>query len=324
MRIKNIIITIVMLSLAGYGGLKLYLWNEAKQNVDLIFNGINQAMTSAYDSRVVATYNQISTSVFGSIGIKGISIRFPELNEEIKVAEIKLLESDLDSELKKGKLPTRVHFVINGLQMNVSLFDKLDRKLDKIKIQQNIKEDPNALVNRLGYQNIVRRSNDLMRLGYSKMDMDLEIDMNLDMKSNEASLYLRQDIKDMGKYKVMLKFSGISDNIDKAVLGLRIKEAKLEFLDKSYVDRIIQSYADDNNMTLSAYRNKLIGKIKKDFINKEMKLSKSSINNILAFVKKPNKIVFTIYPYRPVAIESLKHYKAGDVPGLLNLQAHLK
>jgi len=324
MRIKNIIITVIMLSLASYGGLKLYMWKKAKHDVDWIFNGINGGMTSAFDSRVIATYKQISTSVFGSVGIKGINIKFPELNEDVTISEIKLLESDVALELEKGNLPSRIHFVINGLDMKVTLFDKLDRKLEKLKIQRNIKEDPSALVNRLGYRNIARRSNDYSRLGYSQLDMDIEVDMNLDLKTKEASLFLRQDIKDLGKYTMMLKVVDMSNNIDKAALGFRIKEAKMEFIDESYIERIIKSYAKDDKMTLSAFRKKLIGDIKQDFADKEMKLSDSSIKNILNFVKKPEKIVLTMYPYRPVGIESLKHYKVGDIPTLLNFQVHLE
>ena len=313
-----------MLSLASYGGLKLYMWNKAKHEVDQVFNEINHAMSAAYDLNVVAAYKQISTSVFGPIGIKGVSLRIPEFNEEVTVAELKLLEHDLDIDSKKGNLPLRIHLLIDGLRINVSLLEKMGKQFNKLKLQHDIKDDPTALVNRLGYQEIVRRSNDLLALGYSQLDMDLEYNMTINLNSKEASLFFRQNTKSLGNFKIKLNIVEMSDNINSAVLGARIKEARFEYVDKSYMDRFIKSYADDVNMTLPAFREKLVRDIKEDFADKNIKLGDRSVKNIQTFVKKPEKIVFTIYPYRPIGIESLKHYKVGDIPSLLNLQAHLE
>ncbi len=324
MRIKNIIIAIIMLSLAGYGGLKLYMWKKVKNEVEQIFNAFGSGMTAAFGLKVVADYKQISTSVFGPVGIKGISIKIPEFGEEITVSEIRLLERDLNFDIEKGNLPLRMHVLISGLKMDISLYDKLGENTGKIQRQHNLKEDPTALVSRLGYREIVRRSSDLRSLGYRDIDMDLEFDMTINAESNEASIYFRQDTKNLGNYKIRLKVVGVSDKLNSIVLGVRIKEAKLEFVDDSYMNRFIKMYADENNMSLSTYRKRLINNIKQDIAQKEINLSDDTINNILAFVNKPDKIVFTIHPSRPVAVESLKHYKAGDVPGLLNLQAHLK
>jgi len=39
-------------------------------------------------------------------------------------------------------------------------------------------------------------------------------------------------------------------------------------------------------------------------------------------MKDPNKLVVTMYPFQPVGVESIKDYKPGDVPMLLNLQVY--
>jgi len=324
MRIKNIIITVIMLGIAGYGGLKLYMWNKARHNVDLVFNGISSGLTSTSGLKVVADYKSISTSLFGPIGIKGISIKIPELGEEVSIAEIKLLERVLDFDVKKGRLPLKMHVVVNGFHMNVSLYEKIFKNIEKTQGKHKIKKDPSALVNRLGYNEIVRRSNNLRRLGYRKIDMDLEFNINIDAKSQEAVIYFRQNMKNYGDFQMTLNVVGMSGKLDNVALGLQIKEARLEFADKSFTNRLIKIYADEKRMALPVYRKKLIGVIKKDFTDMKLKLSDNSVSNILAFVNKPEKIIFTIYPFRPVAVESIKHYKVGDIPALLNIQAYLK
>ena len=322
MRIKNLLITIIMISLAAYGGMKFYVWKKASSEIDQVFTAFGYGMTAAFGLNVIADYQYLSVSLFGDVGVKGISIKIPEFNQEITVSEIKLFERDFD--IKKGNLPPRVHILITGLKMDISLYDKIGESLAKIERQHNVKEDPNTLIHRLGYQEIIRRSNDLRRLGYRNIDMDLELDMSMDIKTQDASLFMRLDFKKLGEYNIQVKLAGMSDNVNSAVLGVRIKEAKIEFVDKSYINRLIKLYANENKMSLPTYRKKLIATIKQDFAQKEIKLSDDTIKNILAFVNKPDKIVFTIYPYRPVAIESMKHYKVGDIPRLLNLQAHLK
>jgi len=324
MRVKNVLISIIMLVFVGYGGVKVYMWQKAKQDIDKVFLGLNFGISQAYGYKVTADYKQISTSIFGPVGIKGVRIRIPAIEEEITVAEFNLLERDFDADFKNGGLPLRLHFKVTDLNMNTSLIDKIEEKVQQLKRQHNIKDDPKALFNRLGYAHIVKRSNDLVALGYKKLSMDFEIDMTLDAESKEATLKFHQDIDDVGKLDLTLKFANMGNNINNTILGLQIKEAKLEFKDDSYMNRLLKSYANESNMSLSAFRTKLIADIKQDFDDKKIKINASSVENIQAFVKKPEEIILTLYPFRPVGIGSLKHYKAGDVPSLLNFQVHVE
>jgi hypothetical protein len=58
--------------------------------------------------------------------------------------------------------------------------------------------------------------------------------------------------------------------------------------------------------------------------SKQIKLGKDSVNNLKAFLQDPKRLIVTMYPYEPVGIESIKLYKPGDVPMLLNLQIYTK
>ena len=76
-------------------------------------------------------------------------------------------------------------------------------------------------------------------------------------------------------------------------------------------------------MELEPYRKLVAAKFEQDVAAKKIKLSADSVKSIKRFIENPKSIIVTAYPYRPVGIESIKHYKPGDVPMLLNLQARL-
>lgn len=68
----------------------------------------------------------------------------------------------------------------------------------------------------------------------------------------------------------------------------------------------------------------MAAKFEQDMAEKKIKFNADSIKSIKRFIENPKRLIVTAYPYRPVGIESIKHYKPGDVPMLLNLQARLK
>ena len=325
MRIKNILISIVMVGLASYGGLKLYMWDKAKKDIDKVFAGITYGMKAGFALDVQANYERISTSIYGPVGIRGVKIRIPSIEEELTVDEFKLLERDFDVDLQKGNIPLRLHFQITGLKMTTSFMEKLDSSIRKIQKKNNIPAyDPQSVFVRLGYHELISRSGNLWDLGYDQVSMDLEFDMIIDPVTKEATFKYHQKIQDLGELSARVKVADMSGSLQNAVLGMRIKDATITFTDDTYIERFLQLYASEQNMDLEEYRKQLPTIIQEDFSAKKLKLSEESVKNILAFIQNPEKVIFTIYPYRPVGIESIKHYKPGDVPMLLNLQAHLE
>lgn len=321
MRIKNVLISTVMIGLIGYGGLKFYMYYKAKKDIDAVFAPIRLFMEVEYE--------RISSSIFGPVGIKGLRFRIPQIDEEIRVAEFRLLERDLGDDLAKGSVPGRLHFMIDDLEFNTSLLEKFEREARKAAIRAgqaraNTSESVPSIVKRLGYSNIYKDSNDLRALGYDRVKMDIDFDIRFDPAKKEAHMYFRQNAKDMGDMVIDFKIAEMSDNINSAVLGLKIKEISVHYVDDSYLNRLLKIYADKANMELEAYRAKVVNGIDDEINRKKIKLSKESISNIKSFINNPQRIIFTAYPFRPVGVESIKHYKPGDVPMLLNIQAHLE
>jgi len=320
MRIKNLIITILMLSLVAYGGLKFYMYYKAKQDVDALFAPARMVM----DIR----YGQISTSVFGPIGIKGLEFSIPQLGEKITVGEFKLVNYDNIGKMMDGTLPSRFHFTVTDLHFKLALLDKIEKEARLAAQRQgrtlSKNDDTPALVKRLGYQAVYEKSNDLRALGYDQLTLDLDFDMHFNPTAGEAKFIVREAVDEMADVQIELLLAGLASDINSAVLGFKIKDMKITYLDDSYVDRLLKVFAEQENMELDAYRRKVVADLDKDIVGKKIKLSADSVKNIQSFILNPKKLIITAYPYKPVGIESIKHYKPGDIPMLLNLQAHLQ
>ena len=320
MRIKNILISIIMVGLIGYGGLKFYMYYQAKQDIDALLAPARAFMDVRYD--------QISSSVFGPVGIKGLRFTFPQLNETITVGEFKLLAHDNIGKMMNGALPSRLRFQVMDLHFNLRLLDKIQQRA-KLEAQRRGQAYPQPreatpeIVTRLGYQELYNRSNDWQALGYEEVNLDVDFDLQFNPDTREARLILHEDMDDAGNFVIDFSLTDLSSSLTSAVLGVKIKEMKLAYTDDGYVDRLLKTYADENKMDLEAYRKLVAAKFEKDIAAKKIKLSADSIKSIKRFIENPKGLVVTAYPYRPVSIESIKHYKPGDVPMLLNLQARL-
>ena len=315
MRIKNALISTIMLGLVGYGGLKAYMYYKAKQDIDMILAPARLFMQVDYD--------RIATSVFGPVGIKGLKFRIPQIDEEVSVDEVLLEKFDQEGELTRGQVPSRIRFTMNELRMNVSLLEKAEKFSEQQKQRQNIRtDDTPEVIRRLGYGPLFKKLDNLRALGYDQIIADMSFDLEFNAADKEATLIIKQNMQELGDMSLMMKMADMSSNINAAVLGVKLKEVELQFTDDSYVERIFKMFAKEKNTDADKLRQQVIDGLEEEFASKQIKLNKDAINNLKVFMKDPNKLIVTMYPFQPVGVESIKHYKPGDVPMLLNLQVY--
>lgn len=327
MRIKNTLISLFVLAIAGYGALKLYVFYRAKDNFQQILYCAGMprgASLNAPQRSRNFDYDHISASVFGPIGIQGLKIRFPAIDEEIRFGEI-LLTYDYDGDLKTCPTPKHINFTINHLRLNVSLLEKIEQEQEKFREQHGLDEEPvPELVSRLGYTSLYKHAMDFRALGYNALDMNISFDLASDLENQQATFTIHERIKELGDFKLKFIVDGMTRNINSAVLGVKLKEASIDYQDESYVSRLFKMFAQKSNEDVDAYRKALVSGLAADFSSKQVKLGKDSVQNLQDFLMDPKRLILTMYPYQPVGIQSIKMYKPGDVPMLLNLQIYTK
>lgn len=326
MRIRNTLISLFVLAIAGYGAIKLYVFYRAKENFQQILycTGVPRGAFNAPKRSRNFDYDHISASVFGPIGIKGLKIRFPAIDEEVHFGEI-LLTYDYDGDLKTCPTPKHINFTINHLKLNVSLLEKIEQQKAKFRQQHGIDEEPiPELVSRLGYTGLYKHAMDFRALGYNELDMSTSFDLVFNEADKLATFTIHENVKNLGDFNLKFTIDGMAKNINSAVLGAKIKEASVEYQDESYVSRLFKMFAQQNNQDVDAFRKALVNGLAADFSDKQVKLDADSIKSLQSFLADPKQLFLTMYPYQPVGIESIKMYKPGDVPMLLNLQISTK
>jgi len=325
MRVKNTLVTLLVLVLAGYGALKLYVFYRAKDNFQQILYCAGMPRMPANVPRSsLFDYDHISASVFGPIGIRGLKIRVPNTDEEIRIGEV-LLTYDYEGDLARCPTPRHINVSINDMTFNVSLLDEMEKQREEFKRQRGIEDDPvPELVSRLGFANLYTHATDFHALGYDQLNLDISFDLAFDSDNKEATFNVHEKVKDLGDMNFKFTVAGMANNINSAVLGVKIKQAEIRFHDASYVNRLFKMFAANNKQDVTAYRKALIAGLAADFNANQIKLGDDSMKNLTDFLADPKQLIMTMYPYEPVGIESIKMYKPGDVPMLLNLQIYTK
>lgn len=323
MRFKNLFITVVVVALAGYGALKLYVFYKAEENFQqILYCAGMPRMPKEMPKSNLFEYDRISASVFGPIGIKGLKIRIPQIDEEITFGEI-LLTYEYDGDLKTCPTPKHINFSINDMVINVSLLERMEKEAEKQRQRAQVTDDPvPSLVRRLGYADVYNRGSNWRALGYNQIVTDIAFDLLFNPDDKEATFHVKQKINNVGDFSFMIKVADMAKNINSAVLGVKIKEAKIEYIDDSYVNRLFTMFAEDKHVDVNAYRKEIVAGIDNEITSKQIKLNEDAVKSIKSFLDNPKRLIVTMYPFRPVGVESLKHYKPGDIPMLLNLQIY--
>lgn len=325
MRLKSVVISIVVVGLAGYGALKLYAFYRAKKNFQQILYcaGMPHVPLNAPPRSRVFDYDHISASLFGPVGIKGIKY-YPSPGEEVDIGELRLAY-DYDGDLKTCPTPKHIKLSIDGLSMNVSLLDKLAKQQAAYRAQHGLDADAVPdLVSQLGLANLYTQATHLRQLGYRHLNMNVSFDLRFDKAKKAASFDLAGNIDKLGKFNFAITLADMAKNINSAVLGVKLQQAELEYFDDSYVPRLFKMFAAENKQDVATYRKQLIAGLDTDLSSRQIKLGQDSINNLKAFLAHPKHLIVTMYPYEPVGLKSIKLYKPGDVPMLLNVQIYTK
>lgn len=290
MRLRNVFIGLFMLSIAAYGGFKAVLYFEAKDKVDKILAFLRMA-------GIEANYDRVATSIFGSVGVQGLKLTFPQGNEQVSFGEVMVHRFDQQDK----QLPTHMRISFNDIKFNVRLFDELWAKSGE---KDLLKED---------YPN-------WSKLGYYNIEMDMDVDMKFLPAENEFMFTLTQDIQSMWDLRFFFDITDMPVNQTPAALGFKIKEIRIDYKDNSYAQRYLKWGAEKQGVDAATYQKKIIADFDADITAKKFKLGEESIQSIRAFLNKPDKLTISVNPYKPVAVGSIKHYDPADVPSLLNLR----
>lgn len=307
MNLRNFFISLLMLILAAYGGFKAYTYFEAKKKIDA-------ALEPLHKMGVEVSYDRVATSIFGSVGVRGLRFRFPKINEDVSFGEVQLVHFEKD----ENAPPTRFHVTMDDVRFSVKLYEEFTRIMDAI--PQRKKGELDEAFESMGYSGLYNRMSEYRALGLQNIKMDLNLDLIYRPSLKEASYESTVNVDDMGIFYSRVVRTNMKTLYTPDAVGSKLKEAQFDLIDHSFTDRLMKSYITNTSTDLETYRQQVLRDVDTEIATKQIRLSPESIQNLKAFISKPDKLRITMYPYEPVSILGLKHYRPGDVPVVLNLR----
>lgn len=302
MALRNALISVIMLLLAAYGGAKFYMYYKAKEKID---EGLQFARLFADTD-----YGSISTSIFGSVGIRDLDIHIRALNESIHIGEILI---DNYEEEANSRIPTRISVNIENFRVSADLFRYVNTLADESSATMpEIDKIYNKYFNNLDY---------FAEQGLDELKMDIAFEGVFDTKLSTLEIMLKGQMNKVSSDHLYLLLSDIfPHNIDSAVLGAKIKHLRYSLKDQGYYTWVLNNIARKLKVEPHVFRQSLIAQFDEVRASEDIKLSEKSAESIKRFINKPGRLVMDIKPHQPVAINSIEHYRLGDIPSLLNMR----
>lgn len=295
---RNIIVSVLILIAAGYGSTKAFMYYQAKQRIDRLIAPVSIYVDIGYES--------ISTSLFGPVGIKGLKIRSWDGGGEILFSKVTLQSFEIK---ENEQLPSYMHITFDDVQFSTAVYS-------------NLSQDVPELIKKLGYTKLYNAFGDLKSLGYDEIVMDMYFELFYNKKNGNFKVKFGEAIENLGELDILFDLLDVFPTVGISNMQAKIKEISLDYKDKSYIERLIKKFSQQNNQDMEVYRTELVNKLGRDLAAHKLDLGSEALQELKKFITKPGRLTVTVNPYDPVAIDSLKFYKIEDVPKLLNVQIY--
>ncbi len=297
MSVRNSVVSVIMMIFVVFGAIKGFMHYSAKQQIDELILPMR--------SFINVDYNGISTSVFGSVGVKGLRLTSFNGDEVLTFGKVTL--SSFEKE-KSNKIPSNLSIILE------------DVRFDTRYLNEVTDDDIPVFVKELGYSELYKFSNNLEKLGYDKISTDIKFEFSYRKEFGSVKLRLRENIKELGELDFLLDVIGFVPGMKAMSADLKINKISLMFDDDSYTNRLLKRFAEKDSRGVEEYRTEIAKQLEHYLAKNKIILESSDLKALKKFINKPDKIIVKVHPLEPVSIENLKFYKHEDVPKILNLK----
>ena len=213
-------------------------------------------------------------------------------------------------EIKKNEqLPSHMHITFDDVQFSTAVYS-------------NLSQDVPELIKKLGYTKLYNALGDLKSLGYDEIVMDMYFELFYNKENGNFKVKFGEAIENMGELDILFDLLDVFPTVGASNMQAKIKKISLDYKDKSYIQRLIKKFSQENNQDMEVYRAELVDKLDHDLAAHKLDLGSYALQELKKFITNPGRLTININPYDPVAIDSLKFYKTEDVPKLLNVQIY--
>jgi hypothetical protein len=304
---RKLILILLALMAAAYGGVKGYIWYQTKQQLE--------QLTVSLASMAKLSYGGISSSILNSgmqgwISVNDISIQPTGSPDAVQLGAFKLrLGSVLDflwasQGFKEGQLPLQGGITLEHLNLNMDS-GLMSQLMASSKPQQSLgwpifmicgQESPLA---------------ELKAMGYRSLTTDINLHYQFDQPSQSLLLDIGFHTNNM--YALSLKFSiylGVSDlkMSSLAFVMPKLGKTSVVYMDDSYLERKLRYCSAQKKMEPEAYLKSYITAFDSTMRSQGVALPAATLKDYMDFLAAPNNLYLGIAPSEPIDLTKVSLY----------------
>ncbi|MWV12743.1 hypothetical protein F3I62_11620 [Pseudomonas sp. R-28-1W-6] len=265
------------------------------------------------------SYSGITSSFDGRVGVSGIKVQVPLLNDQFRIEHAELKFKGLmdllrfKERLAEGKFPEQMAVNIKGLQLDVHgpLMAQLSEQPDESSLYDAWSQVACGSTRVIG-------PDDLLEMGYRTLETDAQFSYLYQPGAQNLTFNLTADTRDMGEYRVSFALANMSEKPgDLRVNPPRLAGVTVELNDNQYLRKVQGYCAGKLGQDAPAYLQTSLEQLDRSLRAQRIALAPQLLEALGHYYKDPQALRLELAPSEGMAWDGLQFFEAKDVLAML-------
>lgn len=265
------------------------------------------------------SYQGITSSFSGRVGVEGIKVQVPMLDDEFRIEHAELKFKGLmdllsfKERLSEGKFPEQMAVNIRGLALEVHgpFMEMLKAPAQQSDLQRALASVACGNVESIGVDQ-------LLEMGYRTLETDAQFSYLFQPGAQTLTFNLTADTRDMGEYRVSLSLANMSEKPgDLRVNPPRVSMVTVELNDNQYQRKINSYCAGKMGQKEDAYLQTTLEHLDRSLRAQRIALDPKLLEALGGYFKDPQALRVELNPTEGMTWDGLQFFEAKDVVAML-------
>ncbi|WP_373388309.1 hypothetical protein [Pseudomonas alcaligenes] len=265
------------------------------------------------------SYEGITSSFDGRVGIEGIRVDIPMFRDQFRIAHAELQFKGLrdllsfKERLEQGKFPEQMAVNIRGFELDVHgpFMEMIHQAPQQPDLQAAISSVACGSSRQIGVD-------ELLEMGYRTLETDGQFSYLFQPGAQKLTFTLNADTRDMGDYRVSFALANMSEKPgDLRVNPPRIASITLEINDNQYQRKVNDYCAGKLGQSAEEYLQTSVDHLDGALRAQRIALDPALLESLKGYYRDPQALRMELLPTEGVAWNGLQFFEPKDVIAML-------
>jgi hypothetical protein len=291
--------------------IKVSLWLSVRSIMDDTIAQVSPFVSLSYEG--------ITSSFDGRVGVEGIRMQVPMLRDEFHIEHAELKFKGLmdllsfKERLAEGKFPEQMAVNLKGLTLDVHgpFMEMIQQNPEQPGLEAALTSVACGSSSRIGVD-------ELLEMGYRTLETDAQFSYLFQPGAQTLTFNLSADTRDMGDYRVALSLANMSEKPgDLRVNPPRVSSITVEINDNQYQRKVSSYCAGKLGQSDEVYLQTTLDHLDKSLRAQRIALDPRFLESLRAYYKDPQALRVELSPSEGMAWDGLQFFDAKDVVAML-------